>query len=101
MMPTGPSAGATSVNMVEKLATAPLPKFASPCELGPTTRMPRWRARAAIACSRARPSGSVSPKPELITMHSATPARPQASTAAKAWSPATATITTSGVSGNA
>jgi hypothetical protein len=43
----------------------------------------------------------VSPKPELITMHSATPASPQASTAATAWSPATATIAMSGTSGSA
>ena len=63
MMPTGPSAGATSVNMVEKLATAPVPKFARPCEFGPTMRMLRARARAAIACSRALPAASTSPIP--------------------------------------
>jgi len=28
------------MNMVEKLAIAPVPKLASPCELGPTMRMP-------------------------------------------------------------
>jgi hypothetical protein len=37
-MPTGPSAGGASMNMVEKLATAPVPKLASPCEFGPTMR---------------------------------------------------------------
>ena len=100
MMPTGPSAGITSVNMVEKLGTAPLPKLARPWELGPTMRMPRARARAAIASSRALPCGSLSPKPELITMQTATPASPHSSTAAMACSPATATTTTSGTSGS-
>ncbi len=42
-IPTGPSAGGSSVNSVEKPSTAPDWKFARPWEFGPTTRMPtRW-----------------------------------------------------------
>src|SRR3954470_14556116 len=47
-IPTGPSAGSSSMNMVEKLAIAPVPKLARPCEFGPTTRKPRARARSAM-----------------------------------------------------
>ena len=51
MMPIGPSNGCTSENIVEKLATAPVPKFAKPWELGPTMRIPPALALAFIACS--------------------------------------------------
>src|SRR3954447_9385180 len=47
-MPTGPSCGGSSRNMDEKLSTAPVPKFASPCVFGPIIRMPCARARLTI-----------------------------------------------------
>ena len=37
-----------SINGLEKLGTAPLPKLARPCALGPMMRMPAARARATI-----------------------------------------------------
>lgn len=101
MTATGPSPGATSRNMVEKLAMAPLPKLARPCELGPTMRMPAARARAVIASCRARPASPVSEKPAEMTMAAATPSAAHSSTARNACSPATATIARSGAAGNA
>ncbi len=99
-MPTGPSSGSTSMNMVEKLAMAPVAKLARPCELGPTMRMPRARARATMAASTALPAaGSLSPKPEVMRTAILTPASPQASIASTAASPGTATIASSGASG--
>ncbi len=35
--------------VLERIATAPVPKFAMPCVLGPTSRMPRARAVATIS----------------------------------------------------
>ena len=85
------------MNIVEKLAIAPVPKLASPCEFGPTIRMPPARARATIGAPCALPlPASLSPKPELMTMASFTPAAAQSSTASTAVSPGTATIATSG-----
>jgi hypothetical protein len=101
-MPTGPSAGGTSTNIVEKLGTAPVPKLASPCEFGPNSRMPAARAASTIARSCARAAGSgVSPKPELKTTQTRTPAPAQPSTASTASAPGTATIASSGTSGRA
>ncbi len=94
-MPTGPSAGGASMNIVEKLATAPVPKLASPCEFGPTMRRPRARARAAISASRALPP-AVSPKPEAIITATLTPSAAHSSRAATAASPGTAMIARSG-----
>ena len=101
MMPTGPSAGCTSLNMVEKLATAPLLKLARPCEFGPTSRIPAARAQATMLSSCKRPASPLSEKPELMMMHRATPAAAHSLTAATASSPGTAMMTRSGTSGKA
>jgi len=88
--------------MDEKDSTAPVPKFARPCELGPTTRMPAARATSRMRRSPARPSSvPVSLKPEAITTHSFTPIRAHCSTAAMAAAPGTATMAASGTSGRA
>ncbi len=87
--------------MVEKLAIAPLPKLASPCELGPTMRMPAARARASIASWIFLPSAPVSPKPEAMITATFTPMRAHCSTACTVPSPASATIAISGTSGSA
>lgn len=100
MMPTGPSCGGASRYIDEKLTTAPVAKLARPCEFGPTTRIPRARARAAISRSCALPP-SVSPKPDAIMIAIFTPASAHASTAATASSPGTAMIATSGGAGKA
>ena len=101
MTATGPSCGATSRNMVEKLAIAPLPKLARPCELGPTMRMPAARARAVMASCVRRPASPVSENPAEITMAADTPSAAQRSTACTACSPATATMARSGGAGKA
>ena len=100
-MPIGPSIGSTSVKRVEKLATAPLPKFARPCVFGPTKRMPPARAAATMRSWTARPAGPVSPKPEAITTAQRTPRAAQSSTTASVCSPATMTRAISGTSGSA
>lgn len=88
------------MNIVEKPSTAPVWKLASPCEFGPTRRMPDARAAASIRSCRRRPSTSpVSPKPEDMITAPATPRPAAVSTACAAASPGTATRTTSGTSG--
>jgi len=89
------------MNMVEKLAIAPLPKFARPWLFGPTTRMPAARARSTMPRCTARPASPVSPKPDAITIAVLTPRRAHSSTAATVCSPPTMTSARSGTSGNA
>ncbi len=102
MIATGPSAGAASRNIVEKLATAPEPKFARPCEFGPTTRIPAALALATMRRSAEMAAGSwVSPKPEAITTATRTPRAAQSRTACSAWAPGVAMIAMSGTSGTA
>ncbi len=97
---TCPSALSMSMNMVEKLAIAPVPKLARPCEFGPTMRMPALCATSTMRRSLALPTmASTSPKPDAITTATLTPRAAQSSTAPMALSPATATITMSGASG--
>ena len=96
---TGPSAGSISENIVEKLATAPVPKFASPCELGPTTRIPAARARATIARSASIDCGSlVSPNPEVMMIAVRTPLAAHSSMAAITCGADATTIARSGAS---
>ncbi len=100
-MPTGPSAGGASMNMVAKLATAPVPKLARPWLFGPTMRIPLARARATMARCAASPASPVSPNPDAMTMQTFTPRSAQASTAWMPASPGIATTTSSGASGTA
>ena len=85
--------------MVEKFATVPVAKLATPWQFGPSRRMPARRAVSAIDSSIRRPSAPVSPNPEAMTTAAFTPRAAHASTAATASAPATATIASSGVSG--
>ena len=87
--------------MVEKLAMAPLPKFARPWLFGPTMRMPAARARSTMPCCTARPSSPVSPNPDAITIAAFTPRAAHSSTAATVASPPTITSASSGTSGSA
>ncbi len=100
-MPTGPSMGGTSMNMVEKPAMAPVPKLARPWVLGPYRRMPAARAVATMWSCSSRPAGPVSPKPEAITTADFTPRAAHSSTAATVLSPPTAISARSGTSGSA
>ena len=82
--------------MVEKFATMPVAKLASPWQFGPMRRMPWARAADAMrACARS-PSSPVSAKPEVITTTTLTPRAAHPSTARTASSPATATMASSG-----
>ena len=96
---TGPSRPSISWKMVEKFATAPVAKFASPWQFGPMMRIPARLAVSTSACWTRRPSEPVSPKPEAITTATFTPRAAHASTARTASSPATATMASSGASG--
>ena len=94
-----PSLGSKIEKNVEKLATAPFEKLASPCVFGPTMRMPPARAAATMRRSLSRPSAETSPKPDVMQMAPLTPRRAQSSIASMAWSPATAMTTRSGTCG--
>ena len=48
MIATGPSCGAISWNMVEKLAIVPVARLAMPWQFGPIMRMPAARAVASM-----------------------------------------------------
>ena len=85
---------------VEKPSTAPEWKLASPCEFGPTTRMPARRAwPSSSSCIRSPSAVPVSPNPDDITTAPLTPIRAAAATASTACWPGTATSTTSGTTG--
>ena len=88
------------MNTVEKLATAPVAKFARPWQFGPTSRIPAARAAASMRSCSARPAAPISPKPEDITTQTLTPRAAQAATAPTASSPETATIASSGARGS-
>ena len=75
----GPGAG----NAGEKVAlrrTSPS-VFATPMQLGPIIRAPAARTRSRSAVSRARPAGSISPKPAVMTTMAGTAFARHASTA--------------------
>ena len=102
-MATGPSCGVASRNMVEKLSTAPLAKLASPCELGPITRMPVSRAMLrhapllGLRIGRCRLAESGRHDDGNLDADSAHTPPPHCS----ARSPGTTMTATSGTSGNA
>ncbi|MNR30049.1 hypothetical protein D3C85_1474780 [compost metagenome] len=97
MIAIGPSWGATSMNIVEKLSTAPLAKLAVPCAFGPTTRMPLALATVTSSCCRWRPASPVSAKPDAMMTAALTPAAPHWRTCSSVASPDTAITTASGV----
>ena len=100
MIPTGPSAGGSSVKSVEKPSTAPEWKLARPCEFGPTTRMPARRAwPSSSVWSRSPSAVPVSPNPDDMTTPPLTPMSAASATAPTAAGPGTAIRATSGTTG--